>query len=286
MLHNLVLFSTATTIPQIPTLGPWTAGLADAFNDELQRLEDQFISNITTAIEVQDFYNIFFRNVCQGRDSNSAGRNANIVNETCPLVQTSADSIVRLLDQVPTYFVAGATNISFPALAGFPKLLVSFQGTTGDIGTVLFSFYMIGLICSCLVLVGSLLDFIWTSLAVITYSNLAFSSVASISLPLAAVATTTLISVTMLSVDRSRALLNISAKAGGKCLTVVWVIAAAAVLVELAWISVWFVEVRGWTITKRRTEREVGNWRGIFHEIYSDWKANDAKAGEQALTQK
>jgi hypothetical protein len=71
--------------------------------------------------------------------------------------------------------------------------------------------------------------------------------------------------------------LGFQAAAGGKFIALVWVSAGLNILVAGYWFMIWFVEVRSWSYRGRRRKgegagEEIGNWRGIRKEVWTDLK--------------
>jgi hypothetical protein len=74
--------------------------------------------------------------------------------------------------------------------------------------------------------------------------------------------------------------LGFQAAAGGKFIAFVWVSAGLNALVAGYWFMIWFVEVRSWSYRgRRRKGEEIGNWRGIRKEVWTDLKI--PKDGEE-----
>lgn len=65
--------------------------------------------------------------------------------------------------------------------------------------------------------------------------------------------------------------IGISSSTGMAFMGMVWGSAAVLGVVQQYWVMVWFVEIRTWSYKRRRrTKKDIGNWKGIRKEIMGD----------------
>lgn len=58
---------------------------------------------------------------------------------------------------------------------------------------------------------------------------------------------------------------------GSKILIFIWVGFACSLLADIYWLSIWIVEFRSISFrARRRTQDEIGDWKGIWREVKDD----------------
>ena len=103
--------------------------------------------------------------------------------------------------------------------------------------------------------------------------NIMWPLVASTFAFLAAILLTIVIAGVFAAVDGVVNEVGVEVRQGGSVLFLAWLAWLLISLSVIYWGLVWFVEVRRWGFARRkRSEEEVGNWKGIGREIWSDVK--------------
>lgn len=81
---------------------------------------------------------------------------------------------------------------------------------------------------------------------------------------------------------------SIGTTQGTSFLAMGWIAAVFSLFGSIFWFSVWFVEFRRSAFRRvRRSEEEIGNWRGIFSEVRRNLRVRDEKVqGEKVRSSK
>lgn len=167
----------------------------------------------------------------------------------------------------------GTANVSIPLLGQLSNAFDYTQSLADKIGTTLFAFLVISLISSCIVILGSILSYAPGMRNIFVRINLCFSAVGAQFLLLSAITATVVVKAVGSFTNKFASTINIYVEDGNKFIRVVWIAVACAFPLQFLWFAVWFVEIRMWALRKRTREaQEIGNWKGIFREVWSDLK--------------
>lgn len=132
---------------------------------------------------------------------------------------------------------------------------------------------VIGTICTGITLFATLTVVIVGFWRVLVIVSLIFSLIAASVLPLFAVVTTGIIVGGRMMLEKQVDAFGIQTKEGGPFIAMSWVAAVASMVASTYWFSMWFVSYRRTAFSRRkRTESEIGNWKGIFREVKGDLK--------------
>ncbi|KEF63482.1 uncharacterized protein A1O9_01460 [Exophiala aquamarina CBS 119918] len=254
-------------------LGGALSEITESIGDGIGDVEAEIVSRVTDFFGVSDFYKVFLRNICQGNYSDPAEPNTSVVNESCPSFRDSANSVSHLTSSIPSHFVIGTANVSIPLLGQISNSFDYVQSLADSIGTALFAFLLISLISSCVVMIGSILCCVSRVRNIFVRINLCFSALGAHFLLLAAITVTVVVEAVGSFTKQFTSTINIYVEDGDKFIAVAWIAAACTFPLLFLWFAVWFVEVRTWALSKRKREaQEIGNWKGIFREIWGDLK--------------
>lgn len=167
----------------------------------------------------------------------------------------------------------GTANVSIPLLSQLSSSFDYVQSLANSIGTALFAFLIISLISSCVVILGSILCCVPRIRNIWVRINLCFSALGAQFLLLAAMTATVVVKAVSSFTKEFTSTINIYMEDGNRFIAVAWITVACTFLLLFLWFAVWFVEVRTWALRKRTREaREIGNWKGIFREVWGDLK--------------
>lgn len=225
-----------------------------------------------------DIYNFYVTKICQGKFLDEDNPSSGFFTTRCVSYSDKRDGlgqIVNITSSIPSYIPVGTTaNISIPAIAGVKQAIATTIPVVASTGKVIFALVVIRIISGTLALAGSALLLIDIRRFVI-FTMLTFATLANISLLLAAGITTGVVVLQAESISGLADALSVEVKYGVHFLVVEWVTAAFAIVGSVYWLVVWFVEFRTFTFARRRrTARQVGDWRGVWSELKQDLRGD------------
>jgi hypothetical protein len=181
--------------------------------------------------------------------------------------------LANITSSIPSSFTLLTTNVSVPLLADISSVSGYLSTTIRSLTKTALAFYIVAIIGAGVTFLCSLIGlFISTSMPLL-YTNIAFSFLGSTSLIAASIGITfmaTIISNAVNSVGKS---VGLSVNKGAKFMVLTWISWGLLALANIYWSSVWFVEFRKHAVTfRKRSEQEIGNWRGIGGELRRDFK--------------
>jgi hypothetical protein len=140
---------------------------------------------------------------------------------------------------------------------------------TSTLDQIIFAFYMITLITSGFVILGSIAQFLLPTSGIVMYANLMTSALCAASALSASATTTAFITTANNIINIFGSALGLRAELSSAFLALTWTSFAVALFMNWYLLAVWFVEFRTISVkVQRRSPQELGNWRrfGVFRE--------------------
>ncbi|KZL80132.1 sur7 protein [Colletotrichum incanum] len=252
-------------------LGGLLGNLTNAIGDGVQDVQGQLVGNLTQLLGVKDNYRLYLTKMCEATYADDSNPNSKVTINNCESYDNKGAGLRNITDSIPSSFVVGTANVSVPlvsAMAGTFDQVVSLASGGAKAMTALLA---IGTICTGIVLLATLPILIFGFLRVLVLVSLVFSLIGSLVLPAFAAVTTGLIYGGKNMLNRSMDAFGMQIQTGGPFVAMSWVAAVASMAAATYWFMVWFVSFRRTAFSRRkRTENEIGNWRGIFREVKGD----------------
>lgn len=266
----------ALPTPALPTpaLPVPTSSSSSAMSSQPTSAVPSATLNLTQMQRSSDIYNFYVTKICQGKFFDEDSPNSGFFTTRCVSYSDKTNGlgqIVNITSSIPSSISVGAAaNISLPPVEGVKQAIATTIPVVASTGQVIFALVVIRIIAGTLALAGSALLFIdMRRFAVFTM--LIFATLANISLLLAAGITTGVVVIQADSISGLADALSVEVKYGVHFLVVEWVTAAFAIVGSAYWLIVWFVEFRTFTFARRRrSAKEVGNWKGAWSELKQD----------------
>ena len=141
--------------------------------------------------------------------------------------------------------------------------------------TFLLALLTTAVISSGIVMVGSAFSTFLTFRPLLVRLNLLFAAVAASALLISALSATGILIGGVAVVGQIGDIINLKSKFGDKFLAIEWVMAGLSTVTGAYWFMVWLVEVRKTAFVRMsRRADQIGNWRGIFGEVWGNIRAN------------
>lgn len=151
------------------------------------------------------------------------------------------------------------------------RLLVMTSDTLHSVRTGSLASLILSLIGSLFFAISSALAIFFPHSPLLAYSNIFWPLLASTFAFVAAAMLSVLVVGVFAAVNGAVHVAGVKIGQGGSVLLLAWLAWVLVLLALVYWGLVWFVEVRRWSFTKRRrSEDEVGNWKGIGTEVWKD----------------
>ncbi|KAF6834895.1 sur7 protein [Colletotrichum musicola] len=247
--------------------------LTNQIGNGVQDIEGQLMGNLTQALGIKDSYNLFLTKMCEGNYANENDPNTKTDITRCSSYDDKSSGLRNITTSIPSSFVIATANVSVPlisAMRGTIDQVVSLASTGAKAMTALLA---IGTVSAGITLLATLPIIIVGFWRVLVIVSLVFSMIAATVLPLFAAVTTGIVIGGRKMLDKQGDAFGIRIKQGGPFLAMVWVAAVASMAASTYWFMIWFVSFRRTAFSRRkRTESEIGNWRGIFREVKGDLK--------------
>ena len=148
--------------------------------------------------------------------------------------------------------------------------------TLASVRMAVFASLIVSLVGSLLSTILAIPGIIYPHSRILAYMNIMWPTLASTFAFLAATLLTIVIAGVFAAVDGVVNEVGVEIRQGGSVLFLAWL---AWILISLSvvyWGLVWFVEVRRCGFARRkRSEEEVGNWKGAGREVWSDLKREE-----------
>ncbi|PVI00612.1 hypothetical protein DM02DRAFT_526553 [Periconia macrospinosa] len=256
------------------SIQPILGNLTDMVNEGMGDVINGMTQGIIDQTGIKDFYYLYADSICKGdvaNGSSAAKKNSDgVAIEKCESWSAATD---HLIPTIQSSLVVGTTNISVPILAQLAKGAGGVSAMLSNLQTAIFAFLIISLATILLGILFALPSIVFSASRLLVYINVAVWNLACISSFVAAILLTILAVVVPLAVGDLLGAVGIVMSSGTQAMVFLWVVWVCCLLVGVYWIAVWFVEVRlSGFCKRRRTEAEVGNWRGIMREVWRDWK--------------
>ncbi|KAE9376271.1 hypothetical protein N431DRAFT_529122 [Stipitochalara longipes BDJ] len=235
----------------------------------LSKAEGTVAEGITNALGIQEFYSLHLRDVCSGTLSNSSDPHAKFNITACFPYSVAASGLVGLISKIPSSTTVLTTNITIPVITQVQEMSVYLTNLTNTLDQVIFAFYIIALISSGFVILGSIAQFLLPTSGMVMYANLITSTLTAAFALSASVTTTAFITTANNIINIFGTALGLRAELSPAFLALTWAGFAAALLTNWYLVAVWFVEFRTISVkVQRRSPQDMGNWRnfGVFRE--------------------
>lgn len=178
-----------------------------------------------------------------------------------------------ILPRIQSSVVIGTTNISIPLIAQLTRSIDSLSSDITALRGAVFAFLIISVVSSAVNVLLAIPSIIFSAARLLVYANLFFSNLAALAAFLGAVLLTGLILVVASLTSGFGEAVGLLIGKGERVLAFLWVSWACLLVASIYWDLVWFVEVRRWSFVKRRrSDDQVGNWRGLRGEVWQDLK--------------
>lgn len=190
-------------------------------------------------------------------------------------IYTNATStgLRNITNSIPSSFVVGTANVSVPLVAAMAGTLDQVVDLASGGAKAMTALLAIGAISTGIVLLATLPILIVGFMRVLVLVSLVFSMLGAFVIPSFAIVTTSLIYGGKSMLNKSMAAFGMQIQTGGPFVAMAWVAAVASMAAASYWFMVWFVSFRRTAFSRRkRTENEIGNWRGIFREVKGDMR--------------
>ncbi|GKT63849.1 SUR7 protein [Colletotrichum tofieldiae] len=252
-------------------LGGLLGNLTNAIGDGVQDVQGQLIGNLTQLLGVKDNYRLYLTKMCEATYADDSNPHSKVTINNCESYDDKGAGLRNITNSIPSSFVVGTANVSVPlvsAMAGTFDQVVNLASGGAKAMTALLA---IGTISTGIVLLATLPILIFGFLRVLVLVSLIFSLIGSFVLPAFAAVTTGLIYGGKSMLNKSMDAFGMQIQTGGPFVAMAWVAAVASMAAATYWFMVWFVSFRRTAFSRRkRTESEIGNWRGIFREVKGD----------------
>jgi len=272
--RDLVRLSPATSAGSGPIdafFGDVVANLTSLFDSAVQDLQGQIVGNLTRALGVRDFYSLFLTGVCQGDYEDPLDPYSGMSVTECVPYSDSRRGLLNVTRSIPSHFVVGSTNVSIPLVAALAGTLMDVSNLAVTGSQAMFVLLVVGAAASGLTMLCSLAVVI-LSYPFLVLVTLGWALLAEAALVVLALAATGLV----YGGTRANGLasaVGVRPEPGRMFVEKAWVAAALAVLAGTYWLLVWFVDFRKTAFSRRRRkEHQIGDWRGVWTEVWRDLK--------------
>jgi hypothetical protein len=177
----------------------------------------------------------------------------------------------RIVSSNISTLMIGQNQISIPLIAELADSGDAFLGIFDTIRSAIVAFLIVSLTNSGLMAVLAIPTLLFRESRLLIITNIVASYISFLFAFVAALLLTVL-AVGIASLLRDLGSANeLSVKRGTRMLILMWASCGAVTIVAIYWGTVWFVEVRRWSLVRRaRTDEEIGDWRGMGKNV---WRA-------------
>ncbi|OLN87615.1 hypothetical protein CCHL11_05647 [Colletotrichum chlorophyti] len=257
-------------------LGGLLGNVTNQIGNGIDDIQGRLIGNLTQLLGVKDNYRLYLSKMCEAEYANENDPHTQARILSCSSYDEKGKGLKNITDSIPSSFVVGTANVSVPLVAALGGTLDQVVDLASTGAKVMVALLAIGTICTGIVLLATLPIILVGFVRALVLISLVFSVIGSFILPLFAIVTTGIIIGGQRMLDRSTDAFGIKIQQGGPFLAMSWVAAVASMAAATYWFLVWFVSFRRTALSRRRrTENEIGNWRGIFREVKGDMKTWD-----------
>ncbi|EFQ30425.1 hypothetical protein CGRA01v4_09968 [Colletotrichum graminicola] len=254
-------------------LGGLLGNLTNSIGDGVQDIQGQLVGNLTQLLGVKDNYRLYLTKICEATYADDNNPKSKVTIDNCETYDDKKSGLRNITDSIPSSFVVGTANVSVPLVAALAGTLSQVGGLGSGGAKAMTAILAIGTTCVGIVLLSTLPILLFGFVRALVLVSLIFSLLASLALPTFAVITTAIVYGGRSMLNKTMDAFGIQIQAGGPFIAMAWVAAVASMAAAAYWFMVWFVSFRRTAFSRRkRTENEVGNWRGIFREVKGDLK--------------
>ncbi|KAK1673186.1 hypothetical protein BDP55DRAFT_770240 [Colletotrichum godetiae] len=254
-------------------LGGLLGNLTNALGDGVSDIQGQLVGNLTQLLGVKDNYRLYLTKMCEATYADDNDPNSKVTISKCESYDNTGAGLRNITNSIPSSFVVGTANVSVPLVAAMAGTLDQVVDLASGGAKAMTALLAIGTISTGIVLLATLPILIVGFLRVLVLVSLVFSLLGSFVLPAFAIVTTSLIYGGKSMLNKSMSAFGMQIQTGGPFVAMSWVAAVASMAAASYWFMVWFVSFRRTAFSRRkRTENEIGNWRGIFREVKGDMR--------------
>ncbi|KAK1579605.1 uncharacterized protein LY79DRAFT_563775 [Colletotrichum navitas] len=254
-------------------VGGLLGNITNSIGEGVQDIQGQLVGNLTQLLGVKDNYRLYLTKICEATYADDNNPKSKVTIDNCKTYDDKTSGLRNITDNIPSSFVLGTANVSVPLVAALAGTLNQVGGLGSGGAKALTAFLAIGTTCVGIVLLATLPILLFGFVRALVLVSLVFSLLASITLPTFAVILTALVYGARNMLNKTMDAFGIQIQAGGSFIAMAWVAAVASMAAATYWFMVWFVSFRRTAFSRRkRTENEIGNWRGIFREVKGDLK--------------
>ncbi|OHF02088.1 hypothetical protein CORC01_02667 [Colletotrichum orchidophilum] len=252
-------------------LGGLLGNLTNAIGDGVQDIQGQLVGNLTHLLGIKDNYRLYLTKMCEATYADDNDPKSKVTVNNCESYDSKGSGLRNITRSIPSSFVVGTANVSVPLVAAMAGTLDQIVDLATGGAKAMTALLAIGTVSTGIVLLATLPILIVGFLRILVLVSLVFSLLASFVLPTFAVVTTAIIYGGKSMLNKSIAAFGMQIQTGGSFVAMSWVAAVASMAAATYWFMVWFVSFRRTAFSRRkRTESEIGNWRGIFREVKGD----------------
>jgi len=249
----------------VNVVGNFTAEI----DNKLSKAEDSVAEGITNAMGIHEFYSLHLRDVCMGTLSSPSDPHAKFNITSCFPYSAAASGLVHSISKIPSSTTILATNITIPVISQVQEMGIYLTNLTNTLDQIVFAFYIITLVGSGFVILGSLTQFLLPTCGMLMYANIVASTLSAASALSASAATTAFIVTANNIINLFGSTLGLRAELSVAFLALTWTGFAVALLMNWFLIALWFMEFRTISVkVQRRSPQDMGIWRGfgVFKE--------------------
>ncbi|CCF32328.1 hypothetical protein CH063_00785 [Colletotrichum higginsianum] len=252
-------------------LGGLLGNLTNAIGDGVQDIQGQLVGNLTQLLGVKDNYRLYLTKMCEATYADDNNPNSKVTINNCESYDNKGSGLKNITNSIPSSFVVGTANVSVPLVSAMSGTLDQIVNLASGGAKAMVALLAIGTISTGIVLLATLPIILVGFLRVLVLVSVIFSLIGSFALPAFAIVTTALIYGGKSMLNRPLDAFGMQIQTGGPFVAMAWVAAVASMAAATYWFLVWFVSFRRTAFSRRkRTENEIGNWRGIFREVKGD----------------
>ena len=241
-------------------LGNFSTGITNG----ISRAQGTAAIGIANALGIQQFYTVHLRQICFGTFSDKSDPNAKFNIFGCfnypeaaignyillrSTICKGTDYMVRtgleqLISNIPNSTTVLSTNISIPAISKVGNTLNYINSLANTLSKTIFSFYILSIVGSGAIMIGSLLGFLFPANPAIMYCNLGFSILSSFASLAGSATVTAFITTAYNMINIFGSSLGLRAGLGSPFLILIWLSFGLTCLTNWYVLGVWFFQFR------------------------------------------
>jgi hypothetical protein len=179
----------------------------------------------------------------------------------------------RIVSSNISTLVIGQNRISIPLIAKLADSGDVLLSALDTIRSATVGFLIVSLTNSGLIAILAIPTLLFRESRLLVITNIVASCISFLFAFVAALLLTVLaVGITSLLRDLGSAN-GLSVERGTQMLIFMWASWGAMAIVTIYWGTVWFVEVRRWSLVRKaRTDEEIGDWRGMGKEVWRTFR--------------